>query len=178
MSADNAPTHETGARSRPSPPRSSQEPTEADSAPPAPRSEPPPAPDARASAAQTANEEDPWRKEYHLNKKTFDDNQLQFKGMGHATKCKFSERPKYDIQVKKPNDFDLDWVYSVPCGQKDKKEGPCQSWIFLCVPEDICWNGAKKTKWVADYLESQDWVVVSNDANQRYVCPKCAKEEA
>ena len=84
------------------------------------------------------------RKEHHLNQKTFDDNQLQFKGMGNVTFCKFSERPKYGVELRKPNNFDLDWVYSIPCGQKEKKEGPCESWIFLNVPEKVTWNCTMK----------------------------------
>ena len=42
---------------------------------------------------------------------------LEFKKGTQQAKCKFSERPKYDTQVKKPNVFDFDWLYSVPCGQ-------------------------------------------------------------
>ena len=81
------------------------------------------------------------------------------------------------MQLKRPNDYDLNWVYSVPCGQKENNESPCQSWIFLNVPEDITCNGAKKKKWVAHYLKSLDWMVVSNEANKRFVCPKCAKDK-
>ena len=57
-------------------------------------------------------------KMHHLDKKTFDQHHLEFKASSLSAKCKFSERPKYDIQVKKPNVFDLDWLYSVPCGKK------------------------------------------------------------
>ena len=84
-------------------------------------------------------------KEHHLDKKTFDEHHLQFKASSQSVKCKFPDRPKYDIQVKKPNDFDLDWVYSVPCGQKEMKEGPCKAWTFLRVPEEISGDGPKKT---------------------------------
>ena len=37
-----------------------------------------------------------------------------------SVSCKFSEKPKYDCQVAKPNAFSLDWVYSVPCGENPK----------------------------------------------------------
>ena len=114
-------------------------------------------------------------KEYHFDKKTFDKYHLEFKAGKGTTKCKFSERPKYDIQVKKPNDIDLDWVYSVPCGQKHKTEGPCKSWIFLRVPEEISWDGAKTKEWVAEYLDSLEWLTVTNDANKRFICPQCSK---
>ena len=57
-------------------------------------------------------------KEHHLDKKIFDQHHLEFKANNQSAKCKFSERPKYDIQVKKPNVFDLDWLYAVPCVQK------------------------------------------------------------
>ena len=63
-------------------------------------------------------------KDHHFDKKTFDQHQLELKVSSQSAKCKFSERPKYDIQVKKPNDFDLYWLYSVPCGQEERKEGP------------------------------------------------------
>ena len=56
-------------------------------------------------------------KEHHLDKKTLFKHHLEFKKGNQQATCKFSERPKYDIQVKKPNVFDLDWLYSVPCGQ-------------------------------------------------------------
>ena len=63
-------------------------------------------------------------KEHHLDMKTFYEHHLEFRAGTRKAKCKFSERPKYDIQVKKPNDLGLDWVYSVPCGQKEKEDGP------------------------------------------------------
>ena len=31
--------------------------------------------------------------------------------------CQFSGRPKYDVWLKKPNVWNLDWVFSVPRGQ-------------------------------------------------------------
>ena len=110
--------------------------------------------DARSSSSAAASRlqpppapppppEKPWP-EQHFDKKTFNKRGLEFKGPNLRAKCKFSKRPKYDIQLKKPNDFDLEWVYSVPCGQRRQKEGPCQSWIFLIVPEDISCDGAKQ----------------------------------
>ena len=86
----------------------------------------------------------------------------------------FSERVKYDCQVKKPNDLGLDWLYSVPCGQSEKKEGPCQSWIFLKVPEEVSWDGPQKKEWVAEYLDALEWVSVSNADNKRFICSKCS----
>ena len=99
------------------------------------RPQPPPAP--------PPPPEKPWP-EQHFDKKTFNKHGLEFKAPNLRAKCKFSKRPKYDIQLKKPNDFDLEWVYSVPCGQRRQKEGPCQSWICSIVPEGITWDGAKK----------------------------------
>ena len=46
--------------------------------------------------------------------KTFVEHHLEFRAGTRKAKCKFSERPKYDIQA---NVFDLDWLYSAPCGQ-------------------------------------------------------------
>ena len=82
-------------------------------------------------------------KEHHFDKKTFDRHHLEFKASAGTRKCKFSERVKYDIQVK-PNDFDLDWLYSVPCGEKEKNGRPCQSWIFLRIPDVIIWERRKR----------------------------------
>ena len=58
--------------------------------------------------------------EHHLDKKTFDQLNLEFKAGNQSTLCKFSKRVKYDIQVK-PNNIGLDWVYSVPCGHKKRR---------------------------------------------------------
>ena len=123
------------------------------------------------------NEDEPWRKEQHLNKKTFDEHQLDFKPMDEIVLCNFSKRPKYEMQLMRPNDFNLDWVYSVPCGELDENEDPCQSWIFLNVPKDIRWNAGQKKKWVARYLEMLDWVEVSKATKRRFICPKCAKDK-
>ena len=49
-------------------------------------------------------------KEHHLDKKTFVKHHLEFKAGTQQAKCKLSERPNYDSQVKKPNVFDLDWL--------------------------------------------------------------------
>ena len=76
-----------------------------------------------------------------------------------------------------PNDFNLDWVYSVPCGELDENEKPCQSWIFLNVPKDIRWNAGQKKKWVARYLKMLEWVEVSKATKRRFICPKCAKDK-
>ena len=46
----------------------------------------------------------------------------------------------------------------------------------MIVPEDISWDGAKKTKWAAEYLETLDWVWVTNRKYKRFVCPKCAED--
>ena len=31
--------------------------------------------------------------------------------------CKFSKKPKYDVQIEAPNDFNVNWLYSVPYGE-------------------------------------------------------------
>ena len=61
------------------------------------------------------------------------------------------------------------------CGQI-LKAGPCQSWIFLIVPEDIRRDGAKKKEWAAEYLATLDWEWVTNHKYKRFVCPKCAED--
>ena len=116
------------------------------------------------------------QKEQHLDKKSFDDNQVAWKPSSQIQSCKFSGRPKYDMRLKKPNTFNADWIYSVPCGQTDNKEDPCPSWIFLFIPEEIC-DTHKRKVWVAKYLDSLDWVEVTNASNKRFVCPTCAMEK-
>ena len=80
------------------------------------------------------------------------------------------------MQLRKPNAFDVEWVYSVPCGQKGNKEGPCPSWIFVCAPEDI-WDTHERKVWVHEYLKYRHWVAVLNTENKRFICPKCTNEE-
>ena len=118
--------------------------------------------------------EKPWP-EQHFDKKTFNKHGLEFKAPNQRAKCKFTKRLKYDIQLKKPNAFDLEWVYSVPCG-RILKAGPCQSWIFLIVPEDTRRDGAKKKEWAAEYLATLDWEWVTNRKYKRFVCPQCAED--
>ena len=88
------------------------------------RPQPPPAP--------PPPPEKPWP-EQHFDKKTFNKLGLEFKAPSLRAKCKFSERVKYDIQVK-PNDFDLDWLYSVPCGEKRKVGGSMSVLDLLAIP--------------------------------------------
>ena len=58
---------------------------------------------------------------------------------------------------------------------KTQTEDPCKSWIFLSFPEEISWDGPRKKRWVAQYLDSLEWVIVVNDANKRFICPQCSK---
>ena len=117
--------------------------------------------------------------QHHVEKQFFDQRRVEFKPSSIQTRCKFSERPKYDVQVRKPNDFNLDWVYSVPCGQKEKKKGgACQSWILLTIPEEFSGPGPKKKEWVGQYLDTLDWSSVGNHRNKRFICPQCTLEDA
>ena len=77
--------------------------------------------------------------------------------------------------MKKPNNIGVDWVCSVPCGQQEKKEAPCESWIFLIVPEES-WDGPQKKQWVSQYLDELQWVLVSKKS-KRFICPECSKGE-
>ena len=84
--------------------------------------------------------------------------------------CKFSGRSNYDCRVAKPNAFDLDWVYAVPCGGNRKE---CRSWICLCVPEDVATWGPTKKQWIKQRLTELEWYEVTNQANKRFQCPHC-----
>ena len=46
----------------------------------------------------------------------------------------------------------------------------------MIVLEDSSWDGAKKKRWAAEYLETLDWVWVTNHKYKRFVCPKCAED--
>ena len=83
---------------------------------------------------------------------------------------KFSERPKYDSRVAKPNAFDLDWVYAVPCGDNPEY---CLSWRCLCVPEDVAAWGPAKKEWLKQRLTELGWSEVTNQTNKRFQCPRC-----
>ena len=115
---------------------------------------------------------------HHFDKGTFDHYKLQFKAGAHSSYCKFSQRIKCAVQVKQPNDLRVDWLYSVPCGQKHKKDGPCPSWIFLKVPQDITDDSNKTKQWVLRYLETVEWMLITNKDNKRFICPQCVKEPA
>ena len=111
----------------------------------------------------------------HIDKDTFDRCQLQIKAGSASSKCKFSERAKCEIEVKKPNELGVDWLYSVPCGQKHKKDGPCPCWIFWKVPEGITYDTHKTKEWVTEYLEKRKWGLICNNKNKRFICPQCVK---
>ena len=40
--------------------------------------------------------------------------------------CKFKLHPKYTVELWKPNTFEMLYLYSVPCGEKD-----CGAWVFI-----------------------------------------------
>ena len=81
--------------------------------------------------------------------------------------CKFSRNPKYYIQLEKPNAFNLEWVYSVPCGEKY-----CKSWIFINTKTAPEWDPEKKA-WIDSYILEIGWYVVVNRNNKRFQCPTC-----
>ena len=115
---------------------------------PAPRRKRPSAPGTRASAWKAGDQEDscppprrkhpsaPGKQAYqnlqalkinwpriggHIDKKTFDDLKLRFQSMAGSRPCKFSDRPRYEVSVERPNFLNIEWLYSVPCGEKKVK---------------------------------------------------------
>ena len=115
---------------------------------------------------------------HHFDKGTFDHYKLEFKAGTHSSYCKFSQRIKCAVQVKQPNELRVNWLYSVPCGQTYKNDGPCASWIFLKVPEDITDDSNKTKQWALRYLETVEWMLITNKDNKRFICPQCVKEPA
>ena len=82
--------------------------------------------------------------------------------------CKFKELPKYHVKLKKPNAFVLEWVYSVPCGEKD-----CESWVFIDTETAPSWGPDKKA-WIENYILDIGWDQVVNRDNKRFQCPTCS----
>ena len=107
---------------------------------------------------------------HHFDKETFDRHRLMVESAD--VRCRFSGRPKYDVRLKKPNDLDLDWVYSVPCAETPALS-QCESWIFLHVPNNQEKWGPDKKSWINEYLHSLNWCQVRNNGNKRFICPKC-----
>ena len=56
-------------------------------------------------------------KDRHFNRETFDKHNLQLKPGTDYSKCKLPGRVKCQIEVKKPNELDVERLYSVPCGE-------------------------------------------------------------
>ena len=80
--------------------------------------------------------------------------------------CKFSDHPKYEVYLQRPNNFKLDEVYSVPCGEC------CDTWIFInlkVAPE----YGPDKKNFVSQYLEKLGWTEITNRNNKRFICREC-----
>ena len=105
----------------------------------------------------------------HFNRAVFKEHRMAIKSF--ANKCKFSGKPKYDVQLVQPNDFELDWVYSVPCGDC----GPAEegSWIFLDQKPMPLW-GPDQKEYITGYLEDLNWSIVTSPANKHFLCPNCA----
>ena len=79
--------------------------------------------------------------------------------------CKFKKVPKYHVQLKTPNAFALEWVYSVPCG-----EAKCESWVFIDTSTAPEWGPDKKA-WIERYISEIGWSQVVNRDNRRFQCP-------
>ena len=76
--------------------------------------------------------------------------------------------PKYFVRLRLPNAFNLEWVYSVPCGEKD-----CESWVSINTENTPSWGPDKKA-WIANYIDKLGWNQVVNPDNKRFQCPSCA----
>ena len=87
--------------------------------------------------------------------------------------CTFTQHPKYDVQLKKPNAFALDWVFSVPCGGPEGG-AECTEWIFLNTEDR--W-GRDKADWVNNYLKELGWTRIYNGPHKRFICPRCGGKE-
>ena len=106
----------------------------------------------------------PERAVLHFSKEVFSQYSMAISNF-NAT-CKFSGRPKYDVYLRRPNDFDLDDVYSVPCGDC------CDSWIFVNLKSAPTW-GPDKKNWISNYLEKLGWTEITNKTSKRFICKDC-----
>ena len=82
--------------------------------------------------------------------------------------CKFKRLPKYFLRLEKPNAFDLEWVYSVPCGEKG-----CESWVFIDTDSAPTW-GPELKAWIEKYISEIGWNQVVNRVHKRFQCPNCS----
>ena len=90
-----------------------------------------------------------------------------WRSLAPYTVCKFKNLLKYDVKLKKPNLFDLEWVYSAPCG-----EDTCQSWVFIDTSPAPDWGPSKKA-WIETYIKDIGWNQIVNAQNKRFQCPSC-----
>ena len=74
----------------------------------------------------------------------------------------------YTVQLKKPNAFDLEWLYSVPCGETD-----CDSWVLVDTQTAPSWGPDMKA-WIKNYISELGWNQVENSNNKRFQCPNCS----
>ena len=85
-----------------------------------------------------------------------------------TTCANFNGLPKYNVKLRKPSAFDLEWVYSVPCG-----EDGCDSWVFIDTSTAPSWGPDSKA-WIEKYISEIGWSQVAKQSNKRFVCPLCS----
>ena len=106
----------------------------------------------------------------HFNRDLLKQHRMTIK-ISHGQTCKFSGKPKYEVELQQPNDFDIQWAYSVPCGDCGKKENG--SWIFLDMASMPTW-GTERKNYIEKYLGDLNWTIVYNAENKRFICPTCS----
>ena len=96
-------------------------------------------------------------------------NHIQIKD--HALTRKFSGHPKLWVELQRPNALNLQWVYSVPCGDCPKRWPTARSysWIFLTNLK----QGEGESQRAAEILSTHGWSTVNNGTNKRFICSKC-----
>ena len=86
--------------------------------------------------------------------------------------CTQSDHPKYGVALKKPNAFNLDWVYSVACGG-DEDGKACTEMIALDTKRFGVLN---KTEVVRKYLTELGWTRLLGK-NKHFTYPACGNQE-
>ena len=103
---------------------------------------------------------------HHFSRENFHEHNMEISF--YDVVCKFKKVPKYNVKLRKPNAFDLEWVYSVPWGETD-----CESWVFIDTSTAPSWGPDAKA-WIQNYISEIGWAQIVNRDNRRFLCPSCS----
>ena len=71
----------------------------------------------------------------------------------HNVSCKFTSRPKYEVHLQRPNDFDLDEVACSLCGPADESiDYSVRPVKFMCVLPSTCFCVTELDSYVVSFV--------------------------